>query len=107
MSPEIVCFFDDKTNSASYVVHDPETMQAAVIDPVLDYDPVSGRSSTESVEKIAAYVDEKGLAVAWIIETHVHADHLTASGLAEKRDRRKIRHRPGYYRGAENLRRAV
>jgi glyoxylase-like metal-dependent hydrolase (beta-lactamase superfamily II) len=79
MSPEIVCFFDDKTNSASYVVHDPETMQAAVIDPVLDYDPVSGRSSTESVEKIAAYVDEKGLTVAWIIETHVHADHLTAS----------------------------
>ena len=79
MSPEIVCFFDDKTNSASYVVHDPETMQAGVIDPVLDYDPVSGRSSTESVEKIAAYVDEKGLTVAWIIETHVHADHLTAS----------------------------
>ncbi len=60
MSPEIVCFFDDKTNSASYVVHDPETMQAAVIDPVLDYDPVSGRSSTESVEKIAAYVGREG-----------------------------------------------
>ena len=79
MRPEIVCFFDDKTNSASYVVHDPETMQAAIIDPVLDYDPISGRTSTESADKIAAYVTEVGLTVAWIIETHVHADHLTAS----------------------------
>ena len=79
MRPEIVCFFDDKTNSASYVVHDPETMQAAIIDPVLDYDPISGRTSTESADKIAAHVANAGLTVAWIIETHVHADHLTAS----------------------------
>jgi glyoxylase-like metal-dependent hydrolase (beta-lactamase superfamily II) len=79
MRPEIVCFFDDKTNSASYVAHDPETMQAAIIDPVLDYDPISGRTSTESADKIAAHVTEVGLTVAWIIETHVHADHLTAS----------------------------
>ena len=79
MRPEIVCFFDDKTNSVSYVVHDPETMQAAIIDPVLDYDPISGRTSTESADKIAAHATEVGLTVAWIIETHVHADHLTAS----------------------------
>ena len=79
MSPEIVCFFDDKTNSASYVVHDPETKQAVIIDPVLDYDPVSGRTSTMSVEKIAAYVEKTGLTVDWVLETHVHADHLTAS----------------------------
>lgn len=79
MSPEITCFFDDKTNSASYVVHDPETRQAAIIDPVLDYDPVSGRTSTTSVEEIAAYVEKTGLTVDWILETHVHADHLTAS----------------------------
>ena len=79
MRPEIGCFFDDKTNSVSYVVHDPETMQAAIIDPVLDYDPISGRTSTESADKIAAHVTEVGLTVAWIIETHVHADHLTAS----------------------------
>ncbi len=77
--PEIVCFFDDKTNSASYVVHDPETKQAAIIDPVLDYDPATGRTSTMSVEKIAAHIDDAGLTVAWILETHVHADHLTAS----------------------------
>lgn len=79
MRPEIVCFFDDKTNSASYAVHDPETMQAAIIDPVLDYDPISGRTSTESADKIAAHVTDAGLTVVWIIETHVHADHLTAS----------------------------
>jgi glyoxylase-like metal-dependent hydrolase (beta-lactamase superfamily II) len=54
-------------------------MQAAIIDPVLDYDPISGRTSTESADKIAAHVTEVGLTVAWIIETHVHADHLTAS----------------------------
>lgn len=85
MRPEIVCFFDDKTNSASYVVHDPDTMQAAIIDPVLDYDPVSGRTSTDSADKIVAHVAEAGLTVAWIVETHVHADHLTASVLLKEK----------------------
>lgn len=79
MRPEITCFFDDKTNSASYVVCDPDSSRAAVIDPVLDFDPVSGRTTTESVEKIASFVAEKNLTVDWILETHVHADHLTAS----------------------------
>lgn len=79
MHAEIVCFFDNKTNSASYVAHDPETMQAAIIDPVLDYDPVSGRTSTDNADRIAAHVDKADLTVAWILETHVHADHLTAS----------------------------
>ena len=79
MRPEIMCFFDDKTNSASYVVSDPGTAQAAIIDPVLDFDPVSGRTSTESAQKIVEFVGENNLTVAWILETHVHADHLTAS----------------------------
>ena len=79
MSPDVVCFFDNKTNSASYVVSDPETGQAAVIDPVLDFDPVSGRTATDSAEKIAGHVSANNLTVDWIIETHVHADHLTAS----------------------------
>ena len=79
MHAEIVCFFDNKTNSASYVAHDPATMQAAIIDPVLDYDPVSGRTSTDNADRIAAHVDKADLTVAWILETHVHADHLTAS----------------------------
>lgn len=85
MRPEIVCFFDDKTNSASYVVHDPETMQAAIIDPVLDYDPVSGRTTSDSADRIVAHVAEAGLKVAWIIETHVHADHLTASVMLKQK----------------------
>jgi glyoxylase-like metal-dependent hydrolase (beta-lactamase superfamily II) len=79
MRPEITCFFDDKTNSASYVVSDPDTSRAAIIDPVLDFDPVSGRTSTESAEAIAAFVAENDLTIDWILETHVHADHLTAS----------------------------
>lgn len=79
MSPDVVCFFDDKTNSASYVVSDPETGHAAIVDPVLDYDPVSGRTSTDSAQKIVDHVGDKKLTVDWIFETHVHADHLTAS----------------------------
>ncbi len=79
MSPDVVCFFDDKTSSASYVVSDPETGHAAIVDPVLDYDPVSGRTSTDSAQKIVDHVGDKKLTVDWIVETHVHADHLTAS----------------------------
>ena len=79
MRPEINCFFDDKTNSASYVVSDPETGHAAIIDPVLDFDPVSGRTSTESAQQIVDHVSDKNLTIDWIVETHVHADHLTAS----------------------------
>ncbi len=79
MSPDVVCFFDNKTNSVSYVVSDPETGHAAVIDPVLDFDLVSGRTATDSAEKIAGHVSANNLTVDWIIETHVHADHLTAS----------------------------
>jgi glyoxylase-like metal-dependent hydrolase (beta-lactamase superfamily II) len=79
MSPDVVCFFDDKTNSASYVVSDPETGHAAIVDPILDYDPVSGRTSIDSAQKIVDHVGDKKLTVDWIVETHVHADHLTAS----------------------------
>ena len=79
MRPEINCYFDERTNSASYVVADPETGHAAIIDPVLDFDPVSGRTYQDSAEKIAIYIEASGLTVDWILETHVHADHLTAS----------------------------
>lgn len=79
MSPDVVCFFDDKTNSASYVVSDPDSGHAAIIDPVLDFDPISGRTSTESAEKIVEHVADNNLTVDWLVETHVHADHLTAS----------------------------
>lgn len=78
-------FFDPATWTVSYVVSDRATRRAAVIDPVLDYDPKSGRTSTESVDRIAAYVRENALTVEWILETHAHADHL--SGAQEVRAR--------------------
>jgi glyoxylase-like metal-dependent hydrolase (beta-lactamase superfamily II) len=85
MRPEITSFFDDKTNSASYVVADPGTAHAAIIDPVLDFDPVSGRTSTASAEKVAAHVADNNLTIDWILETHVHADHLTGSAWLKQR----------------------
>jgi glyoxylase-like metal-dependent hydrolase (beta-lactamase superfamily II) len=63
----------------SYVIHDPETKQAAIIDSVLDFDPASGRTSFASADAVIAYVAEKGLAIDWLLETHAHADHLSAA----------------------------
>jgi glyoxylase-like metal-dependent hydrolase (beta-lactamase superfamily II) len=78
-SPEVEGFFDPETSTISYLVNDPETRRGAVIDPVLDYDPKSGRTATRSADRLAARVEAKGIAVDWILETHVHADHLTAA----------------------------
>jgi glyoxylase-like metal-dependent hydrolase (beta-lactamase superfamily II) len=79
MKPEIKTFFDEATFTASHVVWDPESKAAAIIDSVKDYDPKSGRTKTESADEIIAFVGEQGLSVEWILETHVHADHLTAA----------------------------
>ena len=75
----IKAFFDDATNTVSYVVHDPETQRAAIIDSVLDFDPAAGRTSFASAEKIIAFVKEHELSVDWLLETHAHADHLSAA----------------------------
>lgn len=72
-------FFDPATSTISYVVHDPATMRGAVIDSVLDYDAASGRTSTTSAKAIAAYVREAGIGIDWLLETHAHADHLSAA----------------------------
>ncbi len=72
-------FFDEATNTASYVVTDPETQRAAIIDPVLDFELASGHTATTSAERIVSYVQEHGLGIDWILETHVHADHLSAA----------------------------
>ena len=77
--PDVKAFFDEATFTVSYVVSDPETSRAAVIDPVLDYDPASGRTNTNSADKLLAYVKESDLFVDWILETHVHADHLSGA----------------------------
>ena len=73
------CFFDEPTFTASYVVHDPATGRAAIIDSVCDFDQPSGRTSFKSADAIISYVREKQLSVDWLLETHAHADHLSAA----------------------------
>ena len=77
--PEIRAFFDEPTNTVSYLVADPASRTAAVIDPVLDYDHRSGEVDTGSVERILAAARDGGLTIAWALETHAHADHLSGS----------------------------
>jgi glyoxylase-like metal-dependent hydrolase (beta-lactamase superfamily II) len=77
--PVIKSFFDGPTYTVTYVVHDPETGRAAIIDSVWDFDPASGRTSFASADAVIAYVQEKALTVDWLLETHAHADHLSAA----------------------------
>lgn len=79
VNPVITAFFDEPTFTYSYVVSDPESGRAAIIDSVHDYDPASGRTSTGSADEIITHVTAKGLKIDWILETHVHADHLSAA----------------------------
>lgn len=79
MNPEVKTFFDEATFTATHVVWDPETKAAAIVDSVKDYDPKSGRTSTDSADAVIDFVKSQGLTVEWILETHVHADHLTAA----------------------------
>ena len=79
MHPAVTAFFDEATNTISYVVTDPESKKCVVIDPVLDYDSASGRSVTVSADRIVNYIEDNGMELEWILETHVHADHLTAA----------------------------
>jgi glyoxylase-like metal-dependent hydrolase (beta-lactamase superfamily II) len=77
--PEVKSFFDEATFTASHVVVDPETRTCAIIDSVLDYDAASGRTSTASADAVIAFVQAEGLKVQWLLETHAHADHLSAA----------------------------
>src|SRR3954452_6579822 len=77
--PDVVGVFDEGTNTVSYVVSDPATKICAIIDSVLDYDIASGHTSTTSADKLIAHVTREALKVDWILETHVHADHLSAA----------------------------
>jgi glyoxylase-like metal-dependent hydrolase (beta-lactamase superfamily II) len=78
-TPHVEAFFDEPTFTASYVVHDPATKVAAIIDSVLDFDQPSGRTSFDSADAMIAYVEAEGLKVEWLLETHAHADHLSAA----------------------------
>ena len=79
MQADVREFFDPATYTYSYVVTDPSTRRCAILDSVLDYDPASGRTSHASADRIIAYVKEHELQVDWLLETHVHADHLSAA----------------------------
>ena len=72
-------FFDDKTWTVSYLLTDDATRCAAIVDPVLDFDPKSGRTSTVHADKLLAYIRDHGLLIQWILETHAHADHLSGA----------------------------
>jgi glyoxylase-like metal-dependent hydrolase (beta-lactamase superfamily II) len=79
MKPAIRSFFDPATSTITHVVREPGGDHCAIIDPVLDLDPKSGRTATESADAVVAYVRQEKLTVDWILETHAHADHLTAA----------------------------
>ncbi|MDD2877015.1 MAG: MBL fold metallo-hydrolase [Acidiphilium sp.] len=79
LKPDVKGFFDEPTNTVSYIVKDPTSNACAVVDSVLEYDPAAGRTSTAFADQIIAYVKEHGLTVKWVLETHVHADHLSAA----------------------------
>ena len=77
--PVIDAFFDEPTFTVTYLVSDPASGRAAIIDPVLDYDHRSGKASTVSADRVLAKAAERGVQVDWVLETHAHADHLTAA----------------------------
>jgi glyoxylase-like metal-dependent hydrolase (beta-lactamase superfamily II) len=78
-SPKVTAFFDEATNTVSYVVRDPGSRACAVVDSVLDFDHASGRTSTASADRIIEHVRAENLDVVWLLESHVHADHLSAA----------------------------
>jgi len=79
MTPNVTAFFDPATFTVSYVVREPDGSNCAIIDSVLDYDPAAGRTDTSSADAIIAFVKAENLTVTWILESHVHADHLSAA----------------------------
>jgi len=78
-TPQIQDFFDPQTSTFSYIVHSGQGSSCAIIDPVLEFDPVASRTSTTSADKLIAYVKQHDLHVQWLLETHAHADHLSAA----------------------------
>ena len=83
--PVVKGFYEERTGSIQYVVADPETRKAAIIDPVLDFDPKSGATATVSADALLAHVEREGYELVWILDTHPHADHLSAAGYLKDR----------------------
>jgi len=84
VKPEVTAFFDEPTNTISYVVKDPASNACAVVDSVMDIDYAAGRITYDGADKIIAFIQEKDLKLEWLIETHVHADHLSAAPYIQK-----------------------
>lgn len=89
-APDIKAFFDEPTNTVSYLVSDPVTRQAAVIDPVLDYDNRSGKADVRSADTILKYAEDAGLKIVWVLETHAHADHLSGAPYIKSKTGAKV-----------------
>lgn len=85
VKPNVEAFFDSATNTISYVVSDPASDACAVVDSVMDIDYAAGRITFENADKIIAYIEQNGLKLEWLIETHVHADHLSAAPYIQER----------------------
>ncbi|GAA3894663.1 MBL fold metallo-hydrolase [Sphingomonas limnosediminicola] len=84
-SPVVASFFDEPTFTATHVAHDPVTKKAAIVDSVMDFDQAAGRTSFEGAERIIDYVRAEGLTVEWLLETHAHADHLSAAPFLQEK----------------------
>ncbi len=85
MTPKVHAFFDEATNTITYVVQEPEGRACAVIDSVLDFDYASGRTDTRSADAVIAFIRDNELKLEWVLETHVHADHLSAAPYIQER----------------------
>lgn len=90
MNPLVESFHDPATGTFTHVVYDRDGGQAAIVDPVLDFDPAAARTRTASADGVLAFVDAHRLGVAWVLETHAHADHLTAAAYLRERTGAKV-----------------
>jgi glyoxylase-like metal-dependent hydrolase (beta-lactamase superfamily II) len=88
--PQIRAFFDEPTNTVTYLVWDPATLRGVAIDPVLDFDPASGSVDDGSVEELIEAAEELGVGIEWVLETHIHADHLSGAPLIKARTGARI-----------------
>src|SRR3546814_19542136 len=104
MNPQVQSFYDPATFTFTYVVYDRDGGHAAIVDPVLDYDPASARNSTASADRVLAFVRDHSLIVDWILETHEHDDHLTSAVYLQRQTGTKAAMGRGIYTVEERLR---
>src|SRR5215204_2124865 len=90
VDPQIRAFFDEPTNTVSYLVWDPASLRGVAIDPVLDFDVAAGTVDDGSVEELLVAIPEEGITIDWVLETHIHADHLSGAPLIKARTGARI-----------------